>query len=70
MNWEALTAICAVVTLIGLFGLFLVNAVIRSAFNDFKGDIRKEFATKDQLRLVEQRVDSFEHSRFRRSHGD
>jgi hypothetical protein len=74
MNWEAITAICATVSLIGLFGLYLVNSVIRSAFEDLMKGIRSEFATKEHVETVRERVAGlearFNDARQRMSHGD
>lgn len=56
MDAGQIGALCAAISLIGVFGLFLVRAVIRAEFDSFRKELREEYATKDQLRLVEARI--------------
>jgi hypothetical protein len=59
-NWGDLTALCALVSLIGIFGLFMVRAIMREGFADIMREIRQEFATKDRVGIVEARITGLE----------
>lgn len=69
LSAQAITAICAVLTLIGLGAMFVIKTVIRGEFSTFTEKLDGRYATKEHVAGIEVRVGHLEDVRGFRHHG-
>jgi hypothetical protein len=60
MNWESITATCAVLGVMGAIGLFMVKSIVQTSLDGFMSKIEERFATKDHVEVNQARISGLE----------
>lgn len=60
---SGVTAVCAVLVLIGGIAMFVIRAAIRESFSDFEKRLESRFATKEEVNTLRAFIEGFRHGK-------